>query len=495
MIHIWRYRRDAELVADFGTCLRTFKNDRSGVVAIMTALLVSAISLACLGAIEIENALNTKLKVHKTLDSTLIRLGRSEARYAPQQIGEDHLKDMLKEAGIRVEDLETSFVFNQQTGAVQGKIKYRQPGVITGGLIPEMTFEVIAEALPQTTGVVEVALVLDASGSMAWSIDGTVGAAVGSRRIDKLDTATNALLDILDGNDQISPRVSVIPYATSVDITDLYASMSTGQRDAAFDGVDAWTLQSLGVRDLNASTLTYQDRSNGIGVWAAERFQSRNGANFDLSLDTPGGSDKMPVISQSPLQQWCNWSYIAWYGSYCIDVGLVYHENLYYIDGINPQRGVMPLTSNLQSVRDYVGSLEPKGGTAGHLGTIWGLYSLTPEWDTLFEHPEGPPEPYDDEKTSKMLVIMTDGDFNSNHASAMGGNEDSYAYFQSACALARSKNVRIFAIGLRVSDTAERELSACVGDTGRFFPVGSEAQLSEAFEEIGNSAGELRISG
>ncbi len=460
----------------------------------MSGLLFGTIAFAAIGAIEIENAMNVRVKMQNHLDTAILQLGRSEDRYVPQGMGTKHLGAAMTGGDLDIPGVETSFVYDHETGAVKGRLKYQQPSYLAGGLIPAMTFELFAEALPKTTGAVEVALVLDTSGSMGWSIEGAHDAAEGQRRIDHLHRATDTLLDVLAANKQIRPRISIIPYATSVDISDLYAAIPQNQRNGSFQGVDNWSLQALGINTMRRNDVRYQDRSDGRGVWAAERFRSRIGNGFDLSLDAPGGSNKLPVISQMPLQQWCNWQYIRLYGSRCIDVGFIHHYGSNYIDGLTTQRGVMPLSSDMRSIRDYVKSLEPKGGTAGHLGMIWGLYSLAPDWDSLFAHPEGAPQPFDDEDATKLLVIMTDGDFNSNHAQALGGSEDSYAYFQSACALARDRGVRIYAIGLKVSETAEGQLGACVGTTGRFFPVGSQAQLSQAFEDIGNAAGELRIS-
>jgi hypothetical protein len=102
--------------------------------------------------------------------------------------------------------------------------------------------------------------------------------------------------------------------------------------------------------------------------------------------------------------------------------------------------GVMPMTKDVQAVRDYVEDFTPAGGTAGHIGAAWGLYALTPAWNNTFDHPAGKPQSFD-ETTEKYLVIMTDGEFNSQKDPNMDDDE-MYKYFQSVCGKARQ---RVFA--------------------------------------------------
>ena len=157
-----------------------------------------------------------------------------------------------------------------------------------------------------------------------------------------------------------------------------------------------------------------------------------------------------------------------------------------------PTKGIMPLTTDAQAVRDYVASFEPSGGTAAHIGAAWGLYALTPEWGDLFDHPAGDPVEWNSE-TDKFLVIMTDGQFNSQKDPNMNTTE-LYKYFQSVCTKARDNGVRIYTIGLLLDSATDAVMSECAGNTGKYFPVDNRLELRAAFGAVGGETGELRLS-
>jgi hypothetical protein len=327
---------------------------------------------------------------------------------------------------------------------------------------------------------------------MNFSIHNNVESFVSApnRRADSLQEAVGGMFDVIYSNPTVTPAVSVIPYANSVDITDVYVDNPKSN----FEGANGWTLEGLGIEDLDSGDVTYQDRSSGKGVWATERFISQRGnKSYRLNLANPNNSN-LAVLSQGEMQSWCNYTYQYYYGSRCISVAQGPNGRWYKDGYFQATNGILTMTEDSQTVRNYVSSLDPKGGTAGHIGAAWGLYTLVPWWDGFFEHEAGRPQAFA-ETTEKYLVIMTDGEFNSTQNSTMSG-DDVFHYFDSICEKARSKDITVFTVGLKVEEDTKTDLSLrdCAGDTGRYFPAADHDELKDAFVKIGRETGGLRIS-
>ena len=64
---------------------------------------------------------------------------------------------------------------------------------------------------------------------------------------------------------------------------------------------------------------------------------------------------------------------------------------------------LMPLNTNLDSVRDHIKTMRADGATNIHMGTIWGVRVLSPQ------APYTGGRSYDDHENVKFLIIMTDG--------------------------------------------------------------------------------------
>ncbi len=472
--------------------LRNFHESQSGSTAIMFGLLFTTVMGVVGFAVDYERAQNEKKIVQNHLDATLIHLGRGDDKSNPQEPGTKYLLESLKQAKIETQNVKPTFVYDAVEGSVTGTVKIKPRTIISGGILPAIEMEVISKAKPKVVGTVEIALVLDNSGSMNFSIDGNsnVFVAPPNRRADSLQEAVSGMFDVIYANPQVTPAVSVVPYATSVDVTDLFAA--NGESD--FTGANGYSMESLGLDDFDPNEVTYQDHAGGKGVWAVERFISKNSdSSFRMNLASPSRK-AVPVLSEGELQQWCHYRYYFYYGTSCINVAQGPNGRWYRDGYFRPHNGILPMTQNSQAVREYVSAFEPNGGTAGHIGAVWGLYTLTPGWHRFFDHDAGKPQPFK-EATEKYLVIMTDGEFNSAQDSSLSTN-DIFGYFASTCAKARDKGVTIFTVGLKVVENTKTDVSLreCAGDSGRYFSVDDHDSLKNAFKKIGRETGQLRIS-
>ena len=87
---------------------------------------------------------------------------------------------------------------------------------------------------------------------------------------------------------------------------------------------------------------------------------------------------------------------------------------------------IMPLTKRQDRCSKRASTSSTTGGsTAGHLGTAWAWYLLSPNWNTVLPtSPASAAGPYSDltvtnskgmPKLRKIAVLMTDGDYNINY--------------------------------------------------------------------------------
>lgn len=474
------------------TLFKRFARDQRGSTAITFGLSFAMIVGATIGAVEIEQMRKARSVMQDRLDSTLLYLGNTEEKTTPQKVGEDYFRRAISQTDLQVKTMNPVFTYDPASGEITGDVDFTLKGLLSGGVIADVPLDIKAVVAPKTKGKVEIAMVLDVSGSMGWTFGSNNNGAVGQRRIDGLFEAADAMFDVIYTNPLATPAVAVIPYATSVDITDLFAAKSVAEKVTEYTSFNASSLSLASMAygapnllQLTSADVKLRDHADTVAVFAAERYAGQNSdGSYQLSLDAPTVGKQIPVYTERYSELWTDWSgekfKVTQYG-----------WQYYYGGYERPYMGVMPMTQNMQEVRDYVADFTPSGGTAGHIGAAWGLYALTPEWNDTFQHEAGEPMPFD-ETTEKYLVFMSDGQFNSQKDPNMS-NDEMYDYFQSVCSAARDKGVRVFTVGLLLDDTTERELSECAGETGAFFPVDDRLQLVEAFKSIGRETGELRL--
>ncbi len=186
-----------------------------------------------------------------------------------------------------------------------------------------------------------------------------------------------------------------------------------------------------------------------------------------------------------------------------------------------PAEPIVPLLGGAEgkatlkaSIDKYVAS----GSTAGQIGVGWGWYMLSPNFSYLF--PEGSkPGPYDPDVTTKVAVIMTDGEFNSpycdgviakNAGSGSGGSADHidcnaengnpYTQAKNVCAAMKAKDpgpgIVIYTIGFDISDSTSVTdlLTSCASGPEYVYFAATGDELKEIYRQIGSEITKLHIS-
>lgn len=154
-----------------------------------------------------------------------------------------------------------------------------------------------------------------------------------------------------------------------------------------------------------------------------------------------------------------------------------------------PAAEITPLTNDKQALKDKISDYTAAGWTAGHLGAAWGWYTLSHDWLNVWPI-ESRPKPANN-NVRKIVVLMTDGDYNTYYRNGM----DAQAQAAALCT-AMKADVTVYTIGFGtgMSQTAKDALKACATSQTHYFDAQNGSQLRDAFRTIAISLTQLRLT-
>lgn len=158
---------------------------------------------------------------------------------------------------------------------------------------------------------------------------------------------------------------------------------------------------------------------------------------------------------------------------------------------------VMPISTDKTALKSAVNSMVTGGSTAGHLGTAWAWYLLSPNWSSVWPS-DSTPAAYNDTDTLKIAVLMTDGLYNTVGGVISGSNVSTAAQkARDMCTAMRSKGIVIYSVGFiaKGDDPAAADtLKDCAGTNGKFYKAENGDELRQAFRTIANDISRLRLT-
>ncbi len=155
-----------------------------------------------------------------------------------------------------------------------------------------------------------------------------------------------------------------------------------------------------------------------------------------------------------------------------------------------PSAKVEPMTDNKGILKSRVDGYTANGGTAGHLGAAWAWYLVSPEWASIWPSASRPVA-YNDGKTNKAIILMTDGEFNTSYVSANG---DLPRQALEVCRTMKTKGVLIYAVAFQSPGSAEALLKSCATSPDHFFNAKDGNELRSSFQQIATSLNNLRLT-
>ena len=170
---------------------------------------------------------------------------------------------------------------------------------------------------------------------------------------------------------------------------------------------------------------------------------------------------------------------------------------------------VQPLTKDKSTLLSKISGLTAAGGTAGHLGTAWAWYTLSPNWNSLWSGNEA--APYGAADRRKIAVLMTDGEYNtqynsngiavdanktSNCTNAANKPDCSTGQAGALCTAMKAKGITVYTVGFGsgMTNTAKQTLRDCATDSTTYYDAYDGEQLKQAFRDIALKLSSLYIA-
>lgn len=172
-----------------------------------------------------------------------------------------------------------------------------------------------------------------------------------------------------------------------------------------------------------------------------------------------------------------------------------------------PSSGEMtPLKNDKTAILAKIQNLTLGGGTAGHLGTAWAYYFLSPEWNGVMPSSANHAQPYGTEKLKKIAILMTDGEYNyqydsqgySTGLSIAGSSVNGKTSAQQAvelCTNMKADGIEVYTVGFELggNQTAINTLANCASGADHAYIADNGAALKAAFRDIAIKLTELHL--
>ncbi|MEZ6000411.1 pilus assembly protein TadG-related protein [Hyphomonas sp.] len=500
--------------------VQRYRQDTRGNIMMLTALVIVAIMGLAGFAIDLRYTLSQKEKVQYALDSAVLAgaLERQKGRTEEEVKAEvrDYAGSLidLQDGGLSCTTINVAL--DSVSEDISASISCMQPTFISQIMGHDHLDFTVSTTSTYSVGKVDVAFVFDVSGSMN-----------SYNRLSLLKTAANAALDTLlpdDKPDDKTIRIAITTYNNSVNagsyinaVTDgvsLAADASNIAASANFNSYNGKRMydSATGKRFFYYQTGTCLD-SGTCDQWsnwdwdpARRKYEDvsvtsscvyeRTGSQADTdatpgSLAWIGAANPEWNFGTTDRNKYRGWQEVA-YGGANSNTGAYYNNYATCRDS-----GPVPLTDDKAALKAHVNSLTAGGGTAGHLGIAWGWYLISPNWSSIWPTASKPWD-YDEVNATKAVILMTDGDFNREHATA---TKDSFHQSMDLCdrMKASPSKVTIYTVGFQVPEAVQKTgdgktiLEYCATSPAFAYSAADGDQLLEVYKEIAQSIADLRI--
>lgn len=514
--------------------MRALASDERGVTALIFALVAMPTVIAVGAAVDYSRAARLQSKLQTATDAAVLAAGGSVAERSDDELRAAVTKEfnalMAGESGNpRIDSAMPIAISAGRTRLeIYTKVDF-QPLVLR-------TFQQTAITAAAATEVsnlnYEIALVFDNSGSMGES-------AGGKSKMDAAKTAAKSLVDIMYSTDRSAARtkIALVPFTITVNAGSGYAGASwadtTGKSSIHWENFDRATSSFKPMSRFDV----YQE----MGVNWAGCFEARPGI-YGLN-DSPGSDANaeslfVPMLAPDEYDGSGGNSYLNedtdgvctkaernisdWKGRQSLLCKYKNSKNRANKIGASAASGpnwqcnakpIMRLTKSKDDLKTAVNNMVASGNTNILEGFMWGWRAISPN------NPFADGQSYEDDKTQKIIILMTDGENVWNSAS--NNNKSVYSSFgyyinnrignfttqssaeaamdaktRVACTNAKAAGVRVYTVGFSVKtgDVNTQLLKDCATSATTAYIAKSASQIDAVFKEIAASIGQLRLT-
>ena len=417
--------------------LRTFTGrwarDKRGSYAVIFAISLVPILIAIGAAIDLSQAYMVKQRLTRALDAAGLAVGgvTGQSTSQIQALAQSYFTANYPAGKTGTP---ASIVVTPNGNVVTLSVSATMPTSIMG-VIGVNTLNIGARSQITRMGKkLEVALVLDTTGSMASSSKLSTMKTAAKDLITKVSAAAVNAGDV---------KIAIVPFTVDVKVGTTYKTATWIKWD--------WTTSKTQSCTGNWYNQTCTDKTYNISSSTWKGCVIDRDQNYDINTT-------MPAIMTEAAK-------------YPADNDDCYTESL------------MPLSTDWTALKNKIDDLDANGNTNTTIGMVWG-WNMVTQGATL-SNAAAPAANMD-----KVIVFLTDGENTENRFSTSQSAID--ARTASLCTAIKASGVIVYTI--RVMDGNATILRNCASDTGKYFSVTNASQLTSVFSSIAQALSNLRVS-
>lgn len=453
----------------FKDLLHGFLHNQAGVAGPIIALAFTAIISSVGASIDYARAQMAQAKLSDTLDAAALAAG-SIVNAQPTQVvsvAQNYFNVNFPSGYMDATIAPLQFVNNTADQPPIITASATLPTIFMGIVgINTMTVSAHTEIARASSGL-ELVLVMDNTGSMA------------GQKLTELKSSATDLVNILFGNSNAVKNnlwIGLVPFAQTVNIGKIHTSWLDG---TTFNwGPTSWG----GCVDAQAGGL---DQGDEPPTTAANKLKA---------YYWPSDTNNKWITSTKPLK----------YASITSTRG----PNAYC------SQAVTPMTNQKTDILAGINSMVANGNTHVNFGADWGWRMLSPKWRGLWGgtmNANNLPLDYGTEDMQKVVILLTDGQNTMNNSDRtaywylsdgkLGTTNGTKAVAEldkrtlAVCNAMKAKGIIVYTILYDLIDKNIANLyTQCATKPEYFFSSPTYATLHSAFQTIGDSLSNLRIS-
>ncbi len=444
-----------------------FGRDAGGNVATVFAMLFIPIAILVFGSIELYRAEGVKTNLQDSLDAATLTVARTQTQDPTriQAVGMAALQASLnRHTDVSLVTDPAQTYFRLLDGRIISRAATQVDPIIAGHFLPGGMRTVAESEVVRASSHVEVAMVLDVTGSMNQSSDGV-------SKIQRLRTAGLEMINTLEqaavaSGDPESVRVAVVPFSATVRLSSNASTLNTWRTSGHIVNATTNTLanQNMATPQGAPAQVNRFTLFNNMGLSWAGCVESR-AVPFDVQ-DTPSNgldpntqfvpyfAPDEPDPENSYYTSGGSSTQLVNYNNYIDDEetgswpattvsngqtryfraqnNVDKYDNSARLTGVNANTGynigpnagceitpIRRLTNDWGSLRSTISGLVAAGDTNIPMGLVWGWHALSPS------APFSDGTAYGTTGTRKVVVLMTDG--NNTHTPNSNWNQSFYA--------------------------------------------------------------------
>lgn len=448
-----------------------FAANEKGNVAIIAALTIIPIIGIAGFAIDFQVTTTQKARVQQAVDSAVLAATKSmqdgkDKAYTLKEAN-DYFTGILNQSnnsGLTCTKIELTYI--EDTEELEGYATCEQRTTLSNVMgIKKLDFTV-SSAATYGIGKLEIAFVFDVSGSMGQN-----------NRMTNLkiaaEEAVNTLLPV-EGypGDPEDVRLAMVSYDTMV---------NAGPYFKAVTNVDPKRTETYYGPLYQKSTCAVYKKNGTCSVWNYKDVGpvSRSHTFTSTCVWERAGAETYTDAAPGP-NRWIT-PLAATFDPYA---------DSWSVTSCNTDQPV-PLTYNRDPLLNFINKMTPRSQTAGHIGTAWGWYLVSPEFNNVW--PAGSKAlPYDEPDATKVVIMMSDGDYNQVRPGNGVPSSDTQA--RAICDEMKKKDIVIYTVGFNAPTAGQAVLTYCATNPAFAYKPSNGQELTEAYKSIARSISDLRIS-